>query len=88
MAFTEVVVHSLSCVRFFVIPWSVAHQASLSVTNSRSLLKLMSIVSVMPSNYQTSVCSLVLVSSQQRFGVTDIKALGASQLSGLGQTML
>ena len=35
---------------------------------------------------QVSVCSSVLVSSQQRFGVTDIKALGASQLSGLGQT--
>ena len=36
---------------------------------------------------QESVCSSVLVSSQQWFGGTDIKALGASQLSGLEQTM-
>ena len=37
---------------------------------------------------QASVCSSVFVSSQQRFGVTDIKALSVSQLSGLGQTVL
>ena len=43
-------VQSLSCVRLFVTPWTAAHQASLSITNSRSLLKLMSIESVMPSN--------------------------------------
>ena len=42
---------SLSRVRFFVTPWSVACQASLSITNSRSSLKLMSIESVMPSNH-------------------------------------
>ena len=37
----------------------------------------------------SSKCTLLgFVSSQQRFGVTDIKALGASQLSGLGQTLL
>ena len=35
----------------FVTPWTAAHQASLSFTNSRSLLKLMSIESVMPSNH-------------------------------------
>ena len=35
----------------FVTPWTAAHQASLSITNSRSLLKLMSIESVMPSNH-------------------------------------
>ena len=34
-----------------VTPWATAHQASLSITNSRSLLKLMSIRSVMPSNH-------------------------------------
>ena len=44
-------VHSLSRVRLFVIPWTTAHQASLSLTNSRSLLELMSIQSVMPSNH-------------------------------------
>ena len=41
----------LSRVRLFVTPWTVVHQASLSITNSRSLLKLMSIQSVMPSNH-------------------------------------
>ena len=44
-------VQSLSCVRLFVTPWSAARQASLSTTNSQSLLKLMSIESVMPSNH-------------------------------------
>ena len=37
--------------RVFVIPWTAARQAPLSITNSRSLLKLMSIESVMPSNH-------------------------------------
>ena len=40
-----------SCVRLFVTPWTAVHQASLSITNSRSLLKLMSIESLMPSNH-------------------------------------
>ena len=43
-------VQSLSHVRLFVTPWIAAHQASLSITNSQSLLKLMSIESVMPYN--------------------------------------
>ena len=47
---SEVVVQS-SHVRLFLTPWTAAHQASLSVTISRSLLKLMSIESVMPSNH-------------------------------------
>ena len=42
---------SLSHVWLFVTPWTAAHEASLPITNSRSLLKLMSIKSVMPSNY-------------------------------------
>ena len=41
----------LSRVQFFVTPWTSAHQASLSITNSQSLLKLMSTESVMPSNH-------------------------------------
>ena len=41
----------LSRVQLFVTPWTAAHQASLSITNSQSLLKLTSIVSVMPSNH-------------------------------------
>ena len=48
---SSVLVQSLSCVRLFVTPRIVAHQASLSITNSRSLLKLMIIESVMPSNH-------------------------------------
>ena len=44
-------VQSLSRVRLFATPWTVAHQAFLSITNSRSLLKLMSTESVMPSNH-------------------------------------
>ena len=44
-------VQSLSRVRLFGTPWTAACQASLSITNSRSLLKLMSIASVMPSNH-------------------------------------
>ena len=43
-------VQPFSCVRLFATPWTAAHQASLSITISRSLLKLMSIESVMPSN--------------------------------------
>ena len=44
-------VQSLSCVQFFSTPWITACQASLSITNSRSLLRLMSIESVMPSSH-------------------------------------
>ena len=44
-------VQSLSCVRLFAIPWTTACQASLSITNSQNLLKLMSIESVMPYNH-------------------------------------
>ena len=44
-------VQSLSRVRLFVTPWIAAHQAPLSITNSQSLLKLMSIELVMPSNH-------------------------------------
>jgi len=44
-------IQSLSHVQLFVTPWTAAHQASLSITNSQSLLKLMSIESVMPSNH-------------------------------------
>ena len=42
-------IQSLSRVRLFATPWTAAHQAFLSITNSRSLLKLMSVESVMPS---------------------------------------
>ena len=44
-------VQSLSCVRLFATPWTAAHQASLSITSFWSLLKLMSIESVIPPNH-------------------------------------
>ena len=44
-------VQSLSCARLFATPWIAARQASLSITNSRSSLRLTSIVSVMPSSH-------------------------------------
>ena len=58
-----VVVQSLSPVRFFVIPRTAARQASLSFTISWSLLKLMSIESVMPSNHLILCCPFLLLPS-------------------------
>ena len=55
-------VQSLSCVWLFATPWTAARQASLAITNSRSLLKLMSIESVMPSNHLILCCPLLLPS--------------------------
>ena len=53
-------VQSLSRVWLFVTPWTAAHQASLSITNSWSPPKLMSIESVMPSNHLILCCPLLL----------------------------
>ena len=54
-------VQSLSHVRLFATPWTAACQASLSITNSQSLLKLMSIESVMPSSHLILCCPLLLL---------------------------
>ena len=51
-------VQSLSCIQLFATPWTAAHQASLSITNSRSLLKLMSIESVMDKVKSWELASL------------------------------
>ena len=56
-------VQSLSCVQFFATPCTVARQASLSFTISQSLLKLMSIASVMPSNHLILCHPLLLLPS-------------------------
>ena len=56
-------VQSLSRVRLFATPWIAARQASLSITNSQSLCKLMSIESVMPSNHLILCHPLLLPSS-------------------------
>ena len=53
-------VQLLSCVRLFATPWTAARQVSLSVTNCWSLLKLMSIESVMPSNHLILCLHLLL----------------------------
>ena len=54
---------SLSHVRLFAAPWTTARQASLSITSSQSLLKLMSIKSVMPSNHLILCPHLLLLPS-------------------------
>ena len=54
-------VQSFSHDQHFVTPWTTAHQASLSITNSQSLLKPMSIESVMPSNHLILCCPLLLL---------------------------
>ena len=56
-------VQSLGHVRLFATPWTAAHQVSLSITNSQSLLKLMSIRSVVPSNHLILCCPLLLLPS-------------------------
>ena len=54
-------VQSLSRVRLFATPWITARRVSLSITNSQSLLKLMSIELVMPSNHLILCCPLLLL---------------------------
>ena len=56
-------IQSLSHVQLFATPWTIAHQASLSITNSLSLLKVMSIESVMPSNHLFLCHPLLLLPS-------------------------
>ena len=56
-------VQLLSRVQLFETPWTAAHQATLSITNSQSLLKLMSFKSVMPSNHLILCHSLLLLPS-------------------------
>ena len=56
-------VQLLSCVRLFVTPWTAAHQASLSITTSQSLLKLMSIKFVMPPSHLILCRPLLLLPS-------------------------
>ena len=56
-------VQLLSPVQLFATPWTTVHQASLSITNSWSPLKLMSIESLMPPNHLILCCPLLLLSS-------------------------
>ena len=59
----HIVVQLLSSVQLFVTSWTAAHQASLSFTISQSLLKLISIDSVMPFNHLILYCPLLLLPS-------------------------
>ena len=56
-------VQLLSHVHLVATPWTAAHQASLSITNAQSLLRLMPIESVMPSNHLILCCPLLLLPS-------------------------
>ena len=56
-------VQLFSRVQLFATPWTAAYQASLSITNSQSLLKFMSIELVMPSNHLILCCPLLLLPS-------------------------
>ena len=74
-----VVVQSLSCVWLFVTPWT-AHQASLSFTNSQSLLILVSMESVMPSNHLILCCPLLLLPASESFLMSQLCALGGQSI--------
>ena len=80
-------VQSLSCVRLFATPWIVAHQASLSIPNSQSSLRFMSIESVMPSNHLIFCHPFLLSSTRQTF-VGKVTSLLFSMLSRLVITFL
>ena len=69
-------VQSLSCVQFFATAWTASHQASLSITNSRSLLKLMSIELVMPSNHLTFSSHLQSFPASGSFQMSQLLASG------------
>ena len=76
-------VQSLSHVRLFATPWTAARQASLSITNSRSLPKPMSIESVMPSNHLI-LCLLLLPSIFPSIRVFPMSQLFASGGQSIG----
>ena len=79
------VVQSLSCVWPFVTLWTLAHQASLSFTISWTLLKLMSIVSMMPSNHLIICFPLLLLPSIfPRIRVFPVSQLFASVSQNIG----
>ena len=78
-------VHSLSLVQLFATPWTAACQASLSIINSWSLLKLMSIESMMPSNHLIFCHPLLLPPSIfPRIGVFSNESLIRIRLQTIG----
>ena len=77
----------LNRVRLFVTPWTAAHQASLSITNSQSLLKLMSIESVMPSKHLTLSRPLLLLPSIFPYILGEIVFLGVCACSVVSDSL-
>ena len=71
-------VQLLGLVRLFVTPWTASRQTSLSIANSRSLLKLISIESVMPSNHLILCCPFSCLQSFPASGSFQMSQLFAS----------
>ena len=84
MALEKCFSQSLSCVWLFATPWTTAHQASLSITNSWSLLILMSIESVMPSSHLILCNPLLLPSIFPSIRVFPMSQLFASGGQSIG----
>ena len=80
-------VQSLSRVRLFAIPWTAARQASLSFTSSWSLLKLMSLESVMPSNHLILCYALLLPQSFPASGSFPMSWLSTSDGQSIGASV-
>ena len=78
------VIQSLSCVQLFATPWTAACQVSLSFTISQSLLKLMSIESVMPSNHLILCCPFSCPQSFPASGSFPMSRLFASGSQSIG----
>ena len=83
-----VVVWSLSCVRLFVTPWTVACQAPLFFTISQSLLQFMSIQSVMPSSHLIPCRPLLLLPLVPASGFFPVSWLLASGDQNIGTSAL
>ena len=73
-------VQSLSRVRLLVTPWTAARQASPSITNSQSLLKLMSIELVMPSNHLIVCHPLLLFPASESFQLSQLFTSGGQSM--------
>ena len=83
--FITLFIQSLNCVPLLVTPWTAARQASLSISNSQSLLKLMFIKSAMPSNHLIVCCSLLLPpSTVHRIRVLPISQFFTSSDQNIG----
>ena len=73
-------VQLLSHVRLFATPWTAAHQASLSITNSQSLLKLMPLELVMPSNHLILCCPLPSFPASGSFPMSQLFTSGGQSI--------